>query len=143
MSLDFAETLRWLQADGDADARVVDADGCGDGAPGFLRTENVRCRGRAFSPAELEGEEEEQGMGETGQDWFNTQSGNLMGTGHHTRDIGEGGWQEMMDPQSGQTYYQHAETGETKWSLTPREAAGKASKRASQPQRRASTAHLG
>ena len=96
-------------------------------------------------PAELEGEEEEQGMGETGQDWFNTQSetGDLMGTGHHTRDIGEGGWQEMMDPQSGQTYYQHADTGETKWSLTPREAAGKASKRASQPQRRASTAHLG
>ena len=97
-------------------------------------------------PAELEGEEDGgQGMGETGQDWFNTQkdAGNLMDSGHYTRDIGDGGWQEMLDPQSGQTYYQHADTGETKWSLTPREAAGTRSKKASAPQRRASTAHLG
>ena len=38
--------------------------------------------------------------------------------------IDQEGWEEMIDQQSGQTYYQHVETGETKWSLTPREDTG-------------------
>jgi hypothetical protein len=60
------------------------------------------------------------------RDWFDEQDKEkLTARGKNTgRSIGGGGWQEYLDEESGYTYYFNPATGECKWSLSPRSAAG-------------------